>query len=190
MLPHCLGASSTSPTPLATTLQSSDTGGCLVSFTGPNEDIPVQTSGSTVLPPFSSGGPSQTVPCSKFLAYILHVANSQNDTLPNTAHAPSSTRTTSSVDSEQHANASPNSSQSSVTAEISRDASSAIARATLSPSTALPTTTWNSSLYECPSITASISVPVFTDHNLEGCYAGTGGSTVGGHCPTSKANEG
>ena len=39
-------------------------------FTGPDGDIPVDTSGSTTLPPVTSGGPSQTVPCAKILEYI------------------------------------------------------------------------------------------------------------------------
>ncbi|KAL9628008.1 MAG: hypothetical protein Q9204_006178 [Flavoplaca sp. TL-2023a] len=55
-----------------------DSGGCLISFTGPNNDIPVQTSGSTTLPPYSSGGPSQTVPCAKILAYLLDQAKSRS----------------------------------------------------------------------------------------------------------------
>lgn len=43
-------------------------GGCVFFSTG-SDGIPVGASGSTTLPPYTSGGPSQTVPCAKIVQY-------------------------------------------------------------------------------------------------------------------------
>ena len=146
----------------STTSTSIDNGGCLVSFTGPNNDIPVQTSGSTTLPPYSSGGPSQTVPCAKFLAYIIDQAKSQNET-PGDA---------------------PSTASSSTTDTSARNTPTTLLPPITSQASALATRTSRQTLSYCrPNVTTvnseyDIYPPTFTDLNLEGCYAGTGGLTV------------
>ena len=64
-------ASSTSITAAPSAPSPTDTGGCTFSFSG---SVPLYTSGSTILPPYTSGGPSQTVPCDEFLAYAYTYA--------------------------------------------------------------------------------------------------------------------
>ena len=81
-----------------------DSGGCIFSFTGPHTDIPVYTSGYTVLGPATPGGPSQTIPCGEFLFEAVRYEESlhpdsasvtsqafshQNSTLAVTTSAPS-----------------------------------------------------------------------------------------------------
>ena len=82
-------ASSTSVTAAPSAPSPTDKGGCTFSFSG---SVPLYTSGFTVLPPYSSGGPSQTVPCGEFLTYAYHYVQTHTDSSsPNSTTSVAST---------------------------------------------------------------------------------------------------
>ena len=156
-----------------------DYGSCIFSFTGSNEDIPVYSTGYTVLTQHDSTERT-TVPCGEFLSIIRH-----NKGLESEANAFAASQ--SSVHTKTTA-LTPSSGGSASTVEIP-----SIAGTPLSVSS---TTSLSRAQCGATQTTASLSStpgcflngnkppsykgpprPTFTDTNLSGCYAGTGGST-------------